>query len=228
MDTAKIAIKHSLSGNWEQAIKYNSQILDTDPDNVDALNRLARAYLETGHKNKAIKTTKKVLKLDPLNKIATRALLKYTSIKSNSAQNYSGIKAVSFIEEHGKTKMLTLINTAGGLVIDTLEPGVEVKLNTHSNKVSVLTLEGKYVGRLPDDIGTKLKRLTTKGNEYDVHVKSVHNGTVKIFIREIHRAKELENVPSFTGEKIDYVSFTPPELVHKGDLPRIERDDDDE
>lgn len=228
MDAAKIAIKHSLSGNWEEAIKINKEILKTDSNNIDALNRLARAYAETGQKSNAVKTTKKVLKIDPLNKIATRSLPKYNSLKKGNTNKKSGIKAVSFIEEQGKTKMVTLINTAGGQATESLEPGMEVKLNTHSNKVSVLNPEGKYIGRLPDDIGTKIKRLTSLGNQYDVHVKSIQDGGVKIFIREVVRAKELANIPSFTGEKIDYVSFTPPELVHKGDLPKIEMDEDDE
>jgi len=36
-----------------------------------------------------------------------------------------------------------------------------------------------------------------------------------VFIRETKRVKEVADIPSFTSEKINYISFTPPELIHK-------------
>lgn len=53
------------------------------------------------------------------------------------------------------------------------------------------------------------------GNKYQVLVKSVDKKQVRIFTREMERGKDAKDMISFPGEKIDYVSFTPPELVHK-------------
>ena len=104
----------------------------------------------------------------------------------------------------GDTKTLAKINS-----------GDELRLNLHSHRVSICTNEGKYLGRLPDDLSARLRKLAKYGNDYEVYVKSVNNSDVKVFIREVKRAKKLTDIPSFSTEKIDYISFTAPELVHK-------------
>ncbi len=48
---------------------------------------------------------------------------------------------------------------------------------------------------------------------------------MKVFIREVKRPNNYFNVPSFTSEKIDYISFTPPELIHKKDEALVLTDD---
>ena len=63
-------------------------------------------------------------------------------------------------------------------------------------------------------MSARLRQLTKYGNEYKVYIKAVTEKDVKIFIRETKRADKLRDIPSFPGEKIEYVSFTPPELVH--------------
>ena len=78
----------------------------------------------------------------------------------------------------------------------------------------VQTEDGKYIGRLPDDLSARLRKLIELGNKYQVIVKSVNTHEVKILIRETFRVPSLKDVPSFSTERVDYVSFTPPELVH--------------
>jgi hypothetical protein len=53
------------------------------------------------------------------------------------------------------------------------------------------------------------------GNTYQVLVKSVNKKEIKVFIREVKCSPKITDIPSFPTEKIEYVSFTPPELVHK-------------
>ena len=38
------AIKKALQQDWQEAIRINTVIVDSDPNNIDALNRLAYAY----------------------------------------------------------------------------------------------------------------------------------------------------------------------------------------
>ena len=56
---AQQAIQKALSGNWDEALELNKEILDSDPNNTDALNRTARAYAELGKIELAKKTAKK-------------------------------------------------------------------------------------------------------------------------------------------------------------------------
>jgi hypothetical protein len=66
------------------------------------------------------------------------------------------------------------------------------------------------------------------GNKYSVHIKSTAKEEVKVFIREIKRAEKLIDIPSFSSEKIDYISFTPPELVHKKGNIVVAKEEDEE
>lgn len=214
-DLAQRAISAALSGNWKEAIEFNSQILSQDPKNIDSLNRIARAYAELGSLGKARTSSQSVLKIDPFNKIAVGALERWKKIKGkpNSFSNHSSPDA--FLEEPGKTKLIDLLHPGSADVLAKLDCGDEVKLTPFAHRVNVSTQDGKYIGRLPDDLSAKLRMLIKMGNEYRTLVKSVEKNTVRIFIRETVKAKDAENIPSFTSEKIDYVSFTPPELVHK-------------
>lgn len=215
-DLAQQAISAALKAQWEEAVKLNKLILKEDKDNVDALSRLARAYAELGKITKAKETAKKVLKLDPLNPIATKSLEKWRGLKKGERNNLRPVSAQDFLEEPGKTKVVSLLHLGDVKnVISKLDAGDEVRLNPRSHRVSVTTLDGKYIGRLPDDLSARLKKLIRHGNKYQTLIKSAGPNEVKVFIRETKRAKSLADIPSFSGEKINYISFTPPELVHE-------------
>lgn len=209
------AISLALNGNWEEAIKANLEILKESPDDVDALNRLARAYAETGNIAKAQASAQKVLKIDPVNPIAQKCLERWKSAK-NTEKHFTGtFNSESFLEEPGKTKLVQLVNPGDSKILATLDSGEEVSLITHTHKVSVITSSGKYIGRISDDLANRLKKLVKSGFKYQVLIKSVDSKDVTVFIREIEKPKDSPHSQSFPVEKIDYVSFTPPELVHK-------------
>lgn len=216
MDTtlAQQAIDFALSGDWEGAIKTNQQILKDNPNDVDSLNRTARAYAEMGQIGKAKEAANKVIKIDPINTIALKCLEKWKKVTKIKKETEVSTGVNSFLEEPGKTKMVKLINAGDESVFANLAPGEEVKLNPFAHRVSVTTLDGSYIGRLPDDLATRLKNLIKEGNKYRVLVKSVGHRDVDVFIRETERGERVKTLSSFTPEKIDYVAFTPPELVH--------------
>jgi tetratricopeptide (TPR) repeat protein len=214
-DLAQAAIAAALSGNWKEAIKFNSQILKNNPRDIDALSRLARAYAETGKISKAKSLSQKVLKIDPFNPIATKCLAKWKGLKKGQAENHKPTSAEAFLEEPGKTKLVTLLYPGDSKLLAKLDAGDEVKLTPHAHRVSILTLDGKYVGRLPDDLAARLRHLLKAGNQYKALIKSVDPKEIRVFIRELSRASGYEDTPSFSAEKIEYISFIPPELVHK-------------
>ena len=226
-DLAQQAVSQALSGNWDQARLLNKKVLKVTPKDVDALNRLARAYSELGDLKKARFTAKKVISIDPFNNIANKSLQKWKGLKRGETFTSGQLSAPLFLEEPGKTKIVSLIHLGDTKAIAKLDSGDELKIEPHSHRISILSLSGNYIGRLSDDLSARLKKLIKYGNEYQAYVKSLDPKEVKIFLREVKRVKKLTDIPSFSTEKIDYISFTPPELVRKKDKI-METEEDEE
>lgn len=216
-DLAQDAINAALSGNWEQALLVNQEILKDNKNDIDALNRSARAHAELGDIQKAREIVKQVLSIDPFNSIAQKALDRWKGVKKGDIVRSGPSSAHVFLEEPGKTKIVGLINLGGQEVLGELDAGDEVRLNCNSHKISVQTLAGKFIGRLPDDLSARVRNLSELGYEYTVYVKSVDKTEVKVFIRELKRPTKYIDIPSFPAEKMNYVSFTPPELLSQQD-----------
>lgn len=201
------AINLALKCDWQEAIKINELILKDDPENTDALNRLAKAFYESNNPKKAKKISLQVLEIEPTNKIALKTLEKYKKIKisfiGNDNQN---INVSDFIEESGTTKQTNLLNLCSEEILSSLDSGDEVLLSTHSHRVTVTTLKNKYLGKLPDDLSARLRILTKNGYKYRVLVKSADKNCIRIIIKEIKRGKGFENSQSFPHESSESVS----------------------
>ena len=206
---AQIAAQLALDCNWQEAIQINQKILKVNNEDLEALNRLARAQVCSGEIEKAKKTYKKVVELDPYNIIANKNLSKinFTDSQTNG-QNKKvtlGSNLTSlFLSEPGKTKVLSLLNLAPPNVLSVLNYGEEVRLNPKSHAVTVATTEGVYLGALPDDIAHKLIAFIEGGNKYEAYVKSVSPKNLTIFIRETERSEKFTNQPSFQAVPISY------------------------
>jgi len=226
MDHTQLAVRAALEGRWEEAISENLVALKADPKDTEILNRLGRAYLEMGQKTKALTIYQQVLKLDKFNTIAQKNLLilkntKSGSVKTKSKNPKSAIPA--FLEEPGVTKTLALIRLGDNQVLGKLYPGDQVLIVSREHSVCVLSNENQYIGRLPDDLSSRLRVFIGAGNVYMAWIRSVEVATnpktlstVKIFIKEISRATKFRQTPSFPlTEKLTYAAFTPPELIHE-------------
>lgn len=214
---AQEAINKALLGLWEEAGEINKKILKTNFDDVEALNRLAKCYSETGKLSEAKKTAIQVLSIDPSNSIALKCLEKYKVVasKNNKKPNNNSIITKNFIEEPGKTKIIYLVNLGDKKTLSQLEVGQEVRLMTHTHKVSVVDNQNKYIGRLPDNIAARIKTLIKFGNKYECFVKFSDLLQVSIFIKEVERKS---NDSSFPTEKIEYVPYTRTELIQNNAL----------
>lgn len=216
MDTspAQKAISLALQGSWKEAIEANKKILAENPADIDSLNRMARAYSELGDISQARKCAEQVIKIDPINTIAVKSLEKWKKLtKVEKAQDITA-QPDSFLEEPGRTKLISLLHTGDETIFASLTPGEEVKLVPSAHRLSVMTGSGKYIGRLPDDLAARLNSLMKEGNKYLVLVKSIGHREIDVFVKELERGEKVKDINSFPPEKIDYVSFTPPELVH--------------
>lgn len=214
-DLAQDAIDAALCGSWGKALQLNEEILKENPKDIDALNRLGRAYAELGNVQKARENVTKVLKIDPFNSIAQKALDRWKGVKIGSVPMSGPISSQMFLEEPGKTKIVSLLHLGSQNRMAESNAGDEVKFNCRSHRVSVLSLSGKYIGRLPDDLSARIRKLDNLGYEYKAFIKSVDKTEIKILIRETKRPTKLSDIPSFPAEKLHYISFTPPELIRE-------------
>lgn len=231
-DPVQHAIHCALSGNWKQAIIANLAILEQDDKDVEALNRLARAYYETGKVKHAVQTAKRVLKLDPFNSIAKKSLDRFEKgPNSNSPKGAAPSVLSGFLEEPGKTKTVNLLHLGASSILTKLNSGDEAKLGVLGHRVTILTIpDNKLVGRLSDDLSARIKHLVKRGNSYKVFIKSVEFDADKkpqnvwVFIKEVKKVKELEDVPSFSSERIDYIAFTSPKVADREALTHLQED----
>ena len=202
-DLAQKSITLALEGSWKEAIKVNKEILEGNPSDTDTLNRLAKAYFENGNSAKAKKVCQKIIKLDPFNSIALKNFVKWKGIKEKYPSETKPSNTASFIEESGKTKLVSLLNLGDVKIIGNLNTCDEVVLAAHTHRVSLTTIDGKYIGRLPDDLALRLRRLIFLGNIYQVFIKSIDQKGIRVFIKEIQKSKKTENTLSFPVEKIN-------------------------
>lgn len=204
------AIKAALGGKWKEAVQLNEEVLKQEPDNIEALSRLAKAHLELKNNKMAIRFHRKVLKLDRFNPIAKRALerLKGISQKTSSARLIKNqVKTDFFIEEPGKTKTVALVRTGDANVLSQLDVADIVTLKPKRRSISIYDQKNRYLGRIPDDLSSRLITLINRGNKYAATVKFVDKKNLQIFIREVKQSKRNANIPSFPSKTTGYQTF---------------------
>lgn len=196
------AIDAALNAEWELALKLNKQIIKLDPQNIDVLNRLAKAEMELGKMNLAKKYYTEVTKIDPYNPIALKNLKIIKSFKPCK----DGISPICvktrlspslFLQEPGKTKMVNLLKVAEPQKLSQTFCGMRVEMAVKNRKITIVDTNGGYLGVLPDDISHHLLRLFKGGNKYELFVKSIKVNSLTVIIKEIFRSKKFKNQPSF-------------------------------
>lgn len=202
------AITAALAQHWDDAVTLNQKILQKNPQDYDALNRLAYAFMELGRFEEAQEIFERVLTLDPRNLIATKNIAKiqqlsgtHVSHTDNQSTSASHISPSLFLEETGKTKTCHLVRIASKDVIVTLTVGYKVDLALKNRSVAVFATPSSCIGYLPDDVSFTLSRFMQGGNEYEAYVKSVTPTFVTVFIREVKKSPDFGNVPSFMDSK---------------------------
>ncbi|OGH19963.1 MAG: hypothetical protein A3D74_03635 [Candidatus Levybacteria bacterium RIFCSPHIGHO2_02_FULL_37_13] len=216
MPSKNLAIQTALAGDWQNATSINKALLNDNPNDIEALNRLAFAFTILGKIKQAKATYKKVLELDSLNPIAIRNMKRLTDTKTLSKNtNNQSIPYVrnTFLEETGKTKIIELFNLAQPRIIANLRIGQPLTTSIKRLKVFIHDIEKQYIGALPDDIGKRLIRFIKGGNQYETFVRSANNHSVVVFIKEKKRATRFKNQPSFlqNNDKPSVLNHSPRE-----------------
>jgi len=196
------AIKAAINQNWGKAVEINKKIVKENKNNITALNRLAHAYCQTGETKKASETYKQVLEIDAFNPIASKNLKRVNKAKKFKPNNAKATNNFynsgnMFLEEPGKTKLVSLVRLAQPSILAQINPAQPVLLDPKKRTVSIIAEDKTYLGTIPEDLSLRLIKFIKGGNQYQAFIKNVDHQKLEIFIKEVARGKKFINNPSF-------------------------------
>ena len=240
-DLSQEAVNLAVKGEWERATEVNIAILELFPTDVEAMNRLVKALIETGSYVDAQAALNQVCEIAPYNNIAKKNRARLDQLTANpdlpkSETSKQARKAAgasqTFIEESGKSATTVLRNSNslrnanGRKTTIHLAPSDPVVLSREKNTVMVKTLDGQLLGQLEPKMGNRLARLMDGGNKYSAVVVSVNDDGVSIMVRETFKHPSLQNMCSFPSQSAansDGASRT-----RVANQSALEEDDDEE
>ncbi|MBI4507210.1 MAG: tetratricopeptide repeat protein [Chloroflexi bacterium] len=212
------AIRSALENRWEDAVASNRQLLELDPNSVEALNRLGKAYSELGHYAEARAAYARALELDRTNTIAQKNLTRLEKVLEDvaPAESREQIDPRLFIEETGKTGHAHLIELGEPRVLAKMGAGDRVELRVAGRQLHAYNAQGEYLGEVHPRVGLRLIDMMTAGNRYIAALTHVSDQSARLFIREEfqHRSqvgrlsfppkRELAVRPYIKGRVLDY------------------------
>ena len=184
------AIDLAMQGHWQEAIAANKAILEDFPNDVDAHNRLGRAYMERGEYRQAKESYRRTAELDPFNTIAKKNLQRLNYLGEGKIAVESAARKVEphrFIEEIGKAGVVNLYHLAPTQVRARLGAGDEVFLKVNGTRLIVEDYLGQYMGHVDPKHGQRLVKLMSGGNKYSAAVVSSTEEATIVIIREIYQ-----------------------------------------
>ena len=198
-DMGAQAVALALQGKWDEAAAINRELVDLCSEDVEALNRLGKAYLELGRYGEAQEAFTGALSHSPHNTIAKKNLERLSHLQEKGAPPVAPRKASLnlFIEESGKSGVIVLHKPAPRHVLAKVAAGDPVNLRCEERRLLLEDLHGEYLGEVGPKLGTRLLRLIRSGNKYSGAVVSVHHQEVAVTLREIYTDPSLRGVCSF-------------------------------
>ncbi len=199
---AEQSISAALEADWPRAIELNKKILEAVPDDVEARNRLGRAYLEQSKLDEARQSFAEVLKLEPNNPIALRNQARINSLVEHKTKPHltkTRTQSRLFIEDMGKTGILRLMNPAPPHVLFKYSPGADAELREQDGLVAVHARDGEMLGFLEPKVGRRLLDLLKSGNQYVVALVANDQVNPRVAIRETFQSPENAHRISFPG-----------------------------
>ena len=212
----KEAINLAMEGRWREAVAANVSILASFPNDVDAYNRLGRAYLELGEYSRSKEAYERAMELDPYNAIAKKNLHRLSRLgESGVGLEGDSQKAEPqhFIEETGKAGVVNLYRLAPPEILARMAAGDKVYLRIDGTNLVVENGRGEYLGQVDPKVGRQLIRLMGGGNRYTAAIISATEDMMNVVIREVYQdpsqvgrlsfpAKGIEELRPYVGERM--------------------------
>jgi len=203
---SKQAIDLAMQGRWREAVAANKVILENFPQDVDAYNRLGRAYMELGEYEQAREAYRRALEIDPFNAIAKKNLQRLSYLGEAPAGSEGESRKVEpqrFIEEIGKAGVVNLYHLAPTEVRARLVAGDEVYLKIDGPRLVVEDSRGEYLGLVDPRHGQRLIKLMEGGNKYSAAVVSSTEDAMTVIIREIYQDPSQAGRLSFPSKSVE-------------------------
>lgn len=181
------AIALAMQSRWQEAIVVNQNIIDNFPTDIDAYNRLGRAYTELREFAKAREAYGKTLELYPENSIAQKNLNRLSKLRETKVPIREERREVApslFIGEMGKAGVVNLQNLAPDEVLAQMAAGNRVNLKVRNGQLIVEDEAGEYLGMVEPQHGLHLAKLMEGGNKYTAAVVSMDHEKARILVRE--------------------------------------------
>ena len=194
------AIALAMQGRWRDAVAVNKGIIESAPTDVDAHNRLGRAYMELGEYSQAREAYKRAIELDPYNTIANKNLRRLSHLGEtlvSSEVDSHKVEPQHFIEETGKAGVVNLYHLAPPEILARMVAGDRVYLKTDGASLIVESGRGEYLGQVDPKHGQRLIKLMEGGNKYTAAIRSSTEDKISVIIREVYQDPSQVGRPSF-------------------------------
>jgi tetratricopeptide (TPR) repeat protein len=210
------AIALAMEGRWPEAIEVNRAILEEFPGDVDAYNRLGRAYMEQGEYTQAREAYSHTLEIDPYNAIARKNLQRLSYLKENktaSGVESRRVEPENFIEEMGKAGVVGLYSLAPKEVLAGTVAGDSAYLKAEGSRLVVTNKSGEYLGQVSPKHTQRLIKLMEGGNKYSAAIVRLTDESLDVMIREVYQdpsqagrlsfpPRGLEEVRPYVGDRV--------------------------
>jgi hypothetical protein len=200
------AISLAMQSRWQEAVTVNQGIIELFPTDIDAYNRLGRAFMELGEFAKAKEAYSRGLKLDPNNAIAQKNLQRLSLLPASKVKIKEERREVApdlFIGEMGKAGVVNLQNPAPAKVLARMAAGNQVYLKVKRQQLIIENEQGEYLGLVEPPNGFRLARLIEGGNKYAAAIVKIDNSTLRVIIREVFQHPSQIGRPSFPVKAVE-------------------------
>ena len=197
---SKQAIALAMQGRWREAIAVNKSLIESFPSDVDAYNRLGRAYMELGEYSQAREAYQRAVEIAPYNTIAKKNLHRLAHLVEtpvSSEGDSHKVEPQHFIEETGKAGVVDLYQLALPEILARMVAGDKVYLKVDGSSLIVENGRGEYLGQVVPKHRQRLIRLMEGGNKYAAAILSSTEDKVSVIIREVYQDPSQVGRPSF-------------------------------
>jgi hypothetical protein len=203
---SEFARRAALEGHWEEAISLNRTLIERDPRDTEAYNRLGRALLEYKDFSAAYEVYSGALRSDPANLIARRNLQRLELLRqrkdngNGDASETAGSifpRTMVFIEEVGKTWVDELVNPAPMGQLAEVYAGQQLQLQLEDGRLIVVRSDGSRVGEIEAKTAERVIELMNGGNVYEVYALGLSSVSLRVILREVQRSPEMAGRVSF-------------------------------
>ena len=203
---SKEAIDLAMQGRWGEAVAVNKEIIEQSPGEVEAYNRLGRAYIELGDYAQAKEAYQRAIEFDPYNVIAQKNLRRLPYLgEAGSEADYDRAEPQYFIEETGKAGVVNLYRLAPPEVLARMAAGNKAYLKVDGSGLTVTNARGEYLGQVEPRHAQRLIKLMEGGNQYAAAIVSAAEDRVLVIIREAYQDPSQAGQLSFppkSGESL--------------------------